>query len=208
MAHEEEIEILQAAFAILDRTVKWYHHGIGHNFKIGENDIKALEVAKIAIEAMQTQLKESPENFNKDSAPESMLNADLISRQSVLDILNRSAWKTPEELEVFELVKKLPSVNPMQSSDAISRQMALEEIRNLKISVAGKDIFPNEAKETIIKTLDELPSVQPKQRTGKWITLKDEYGDVVEAVCSNCGRNGRHDWKYCPDCGEMKEVSK
>ena len=43
----------------------------------------ANEAYKMAIEALQTQLKESPENFNKDFETESMLNADLISRRAV-----------------------------------------------------------------------------------------------------------------------------
>lgn len=43
--------------------------------------------------------------------------------------------------------------------------------------------------------------------TGYWITLKDEHGDIVEAVCSNCQENGRHDWAFCPRCGaKMEEV--
>ena len=58
-----------------------------------------------------------------------------------------------------------------------------------------------------IDLVEALSSIQPEQKIGKWITLKDEYGDVVEAVCSNCGRNGRHTWKYCPNCGKMKGVS-
>jgi len=59
----------------------------------------------------------------------------------------------------------------------------------------------------VVRGLERLPSVHPEQKIGKWITLKDEYGDVVEAVCSNCGRNGSPNWKYCPDCGKLKEVS-
>lgn len=52
---------------------------------------------------------------------------DLISRQAVLDILNRSAWKTPEELEVFESVKKLPSVQPEQRWIPISERLPEED---------------------------------------------------------------------------------
>lgn len=48
---------------------------------------------------------------------------DYISRQTVLDILDRSVWKTPEELEVFELVKKLPSVNPLSVFDDIKAKL-------------------------------------------------------------------------------------
>ena len=78
--------------------------------------------------------------------------------------------------------------------DTISRRAA--------VSVAN-----DFAATQVVRGLEKLPSVHLEPEVGKWITLKDEYGDVVEAVCSNCGRNGSHNWKYCPDCGKMKEVS-
>lgn len=40
-----------------------------------------------------------------------------------------------------------------------------------------------------------------ERATGRWVTLKDEHGDIVEAVCSNCQENGRHEWAFCPRCG-------
>lgn len=38
-------------------------------------------------------------------------------------------------------------------------------------------------------------------KTGKWIVLRDEYGDIVECVCSECSGNGREEWGWCPHCG-------
>ena len=52
-----------------------------------------------------------------------------------------------------------------------------------------------------IKALEQEP------KTGHWITLKDEWGDINEAVCSCCDSNGHHKWNYCPNCGaDMREV--
>jgi hypothetical protein len=42
----------------------------------------------------------------------------------------------------------------------------------------------------------------------RWCVLKDEYGDIVEAVCTNCEANGVHKWNYCPNCGAKMEVNK
>ena len=50
-----------------------------------------------------------------------------------------------------------------------------------------------------------LEKQMQEQETGHWITLKDEYGDVHEAVCSNCDKNGNHKWIYCPNCGAKME---
>lgn len=53
--------------------------------------------------------------------------------------------------------------------------------------------------------IDELPSVTPARKKGKWIVLKDEYGDICEAICSCCEDNGNHRWKYCHTCGAEME---
>lgn len=107
MTREEEIRILQTAFEILDRMVKWYH-GTSHDFKIGENDIKALEVAKIAIEAMQTEPCE-----------------DAISRQAAIDALNDLYYKVgfyekDGVAKSQEVVNDLPSVQPEPKTGYIS----------------------------------------------------------------------------------------
>lgn len=47
----------------------------------------------------------------------------------------------------------------------------------------------------------EWRATKQEPQTGRWIILKDEYGDVHEAVCSNCDSNGNHKWSYCPNCG-------
>ncbi len=133
---------------------------------------------------------------------------DCISRQEAIAAignycenvcdLREYKWCPSCQYEEFNnILKGLPPVNikeEKQMDDLISRRAA--------VSVAN-DFDATQ----VVRGLEKLPSVTPEQKAGKWITLKDEYGDVVEAVCSNCGRNGRHTWKYCPDCGKMKEVS-
>jgi hypothetical protein len=79
--------------------------------------------------------------------------------------------------------------------ELISRQAVLNEAFEVdtkewgRIEVVGVD------------AIDALPSVKPQERTGHWITLKDEYGNVHEAVCSKCDFNGNHKWAFCPNCG-------
>lgn len=92
------------------------------------------------------------------------------------------------------LSEKLHSSQTEPCEDCISRRAAVSVANDFDCGM-------------VVRGLEKLPSVHLEQEVGKWITLKDEYGDVVEAVCSNCGRNGSHTWKYCPNCGKMKEVS-
>lgn len=55
------------------------------------------------------------------------------------------------------------------------------------------------------KIVDILPSVQPKQKTGRWIYMKD----CEDWFCSNCkdifmlleGTPKDNDYNYCPNCG-------
>lgn len=64
----------------------------------------------------------------------------------------------------------------------------MEEIRSLKISVGGKNIFPNEAKESVLRVIIEQPTA-----------------DVVEVVrCKDCKFCTKIEWKdaaptYCCD---------
>lgn len=53
--------------------------------------------------------------------------------------------------------------------------------------------------------LDVAIEALKAQKVGQWITLKDEYGDIVEAVCSCCDNNGNHKWAFCPHCGARME---
>ena len=96
-----------------------------------------------------------------------------------------------ENLE--EISKILEEKEPCE--DAISREAVKELFQ--EGSVMGMYHFLG---------IDELPSVTPARKKGKWIVLKDEYGDICEAICSCCEDNGNHRWKYCHTCGaEMKE---
>lgn len=78
-----------------------------------------------------------------------------------------------------------------------------EAIIQLKQAVACclDDDKEAELNEAIRMGADALKA----QKVGKWITLKDEYGDIVEAVCSCCNKNGNHEWAFCPKCGSRME---
>ena len=69
--------------------------------------------------------------------------------------------------------------------------------------------FDRKKKEKdVSESMDEikaLPSVIPTRKKGKWLVLKDEYGDICEAICSCCEDNGNHKWKYCHTCGAEME---
>ena len=87
------------------------------------------------------ELKESPETFNKDSKPESMLNADLISRQVAKDAICKE-WcgcdtkhcpHSSDEIYYCDgcddarIIDKLPSVQPEQKWIPVSERLPNRE---------------------------------------------------------------------------------
>ena len=87
--------------------------------------------------------------------------------------------------------------------DLIKRQDAIDAMykiveRNLDSSVFEDDLSENPHIDVIVDELENLPSAEPKQKTGKWIT---QAGLTMNDVCSNCGSIGRWTDKYCSGCG-------
>ena len=71
---------------------------------------------------------------------------------------------------------------------------------------AVKEALRNRTEESISDCINALPSVIHARKKAKWIVLKDEYGDICEAICSCCDDNGNHRWKYCHTCGAEMEI--
>ena len=79
--------------------------------------------------------------------------------------------------------------------DAVSRQAILDKLNEWE----WQELYlPIHFKENII---DELPSVQPKAKTGR-----REYNDIYDHyLCGNCKTIVADYDNYCPNCGaEMK----
>lgn len=95
-----------------------------------------------------------------------------------------------------DAVLKLLEQEPCE--DAISRQAVIDALT--KTSGIRGDALK------ALYDLSPVKVVTPQPKIGHWITLKDEYGDIHEAVCSCCDKNGNHKWTYCPNCGTRMEV--
>jgi len=84
-------------------------------------------------------------------------------------------------------------------ADLISREAAIAEFNRCELTPDG-GIDANEA----IEILARLPSAQPEQKTGKWIS-----NSPLTEKCDQCGFVIA-DWKvedyhYCPNCGAKME---
>lgn len=102
-----------------------------------------------------------------------------------------------EALELCHILEQEPC------EDCISRKAALD----MATTIQTDDYSGNEVMEVVdIDEIKALPPVTPTRKKGKWIVLKDGYGDIVEAVCSCCHANGNHKWRCCPYCESKMEV--
>ena len=102
----------------------------------------------------------------------------------------------------------LKDANLEACEDCISRQEAIDALDK------RFDNVPMEQTAEILKLrkdLRELPSIQSKQKRGKWIYGEDEYG-IDGYHCDKCGFfvpwdythkfiNYIEDYNFCPSCG-------
>ena len=98
---------------------------------------------------------------------------------------------------------------PNTCGDAISRQAVLDLMRGLtRWCVRSEDGKWNNVGllyDDVMFGIDELPSVTPQQRTGRWI--KQNYG--WDWQCSECGfvtpPSAKEIFTFCPNCGAKME---
>lgn len=103
------------------------------------------------------------------------------------------------------------------SDDLISRQAALYALHLLSIEALKKHRFDYDALITICsKKLKDLPSVHPKQKTGRWI-YTNTIGGMRYYGCTICtnqekdciaDENEIQWYNYCPNCGAKMESDK
>lgn len=58
--------------------------------------------------------------------------------------------------------------------------------------------------ENLIAKINDLPSVTPQPKTGRWIDADDGY--PFNAICSSCNRLNHLYGNYCKHCGAKMEV--
>ena len=85
-------------------------------------------------------------------------------------------------------------------SDLISRQAAIDFIKEHSYPVRydNTSIEQGMTITGIEEALKEVPSIQPKQKTGRWVCLDD---DELAYGCSACRSVSLLESKYCPNCG-------
>lgn len=134
---------------------------------------------------------------------------DCIRRSDMLDAVGHGTTYTSEEVQ--DIIDGMPSVTPQPCDDAVSRHAALEAFGlSEKSRKYGGD---HSGYETLMKyeiqdILEDLPSVTPQPKMGRWIRVdKDKCRCDQCEVISFIAVYPNGDKNYCPNCGaKMQEV--
>ena len=89
------------------------------------------------------------------------------------------------------------ALNQEPCENAISRQAVLEIAKSSKSNWIDNSV--------LFKRVNELPSVYPQPKTGKWIRVTDKTGHFLGWQCDKCGLQQRFNTNFCPDCGARME---
>lgn len=79
-------------------------------------------------------------------------------------------------------------------NDLISRQAAISFIENVPYIKSHQNMG-----DLIKEWLEQIPTVQPEQKTGQWLINSDGYYPYC-SICKNEPK-GRIMTDYCPNCG-------
>ena len=86
-------------------------------------------------------------------------------------------------------------------NDTISRQATISFIENVPYIKDHQNVG-----DLIKEWLEQIPAVQPKQKTGRW---EHDCGHFANRwICSQCGYKfyfEKSEAKYCPNCGAKME---
>ena len=114
---------------------------------------------------------------------------DCISRQAVLDVIEREEFKG----DAISEIEKLSSVIPQP------KIIPIAEIR-----------FDDDELHKIVE--EAINNIENEPKTGHWIKVSDGYGDnAYICECSECKdtvwvyKDADRKWNYCPNCGAKME---
>ena len=128
-------------------------------------------------------------------------------KEQVQEQAKRGCYSCAEEhRQLAEWLKELKAYRE-QSGDAISRQAVLNGLASIAKAKAKSDAQKSLMGRVMFFT-EQLPSVSPQQRAGRWIQKEEESEaePFIIQECSECGEAQRRRTKYCPNCGAKMEA--
>ena len=128
-----------------------------------------------------------------------------MTREEGLQFIGQSIKNDVDMAMVADAIEAI-STEPCE--DCVSRQATITAIKDYFHDDYYQRTSIQDCRDDFIEdVLTKLPSVQPKQRIGHWVTTKKEK--ISYAECSNCAALYPitettyvfSDAKFCPNCG-------
>ncbi len=90
------------------------------------------------------------------------------------------------DAQAIAISMAIKALEQQPCDDCISRQETINCVTS------------NEFRYKIVEDIKTLPSVTPKEKTGKWI-----FDEILDRhyYCSECKSMGVDYWDFCPNCG-------
>lgn len=177
----------------LDEAIQHCEEVAGHCYECVEGGCSECEKEHRQLAEWLKELKEYREARAEINQA---LNDDARGEQNDYERGRKSGIFLCESIISVKLGES-SSENPNTCDEAISRQAVDNMLRIW--------LMPDDA-ERMILHLDEIPSVTPQQRMGRWI--KQNYGWNWQ--CSECGfvtpPSAKEIFTFCPHCGAKMEV--
>lgn len=138
-----------------------------------------------------------------ESEKERLIKKDIVSIENRV----RHAFNQGYEMGVKESRSEIPNT----CEDAISRQAAIRAIEALQRPIMREESnyyqFKFSGMSEALGAVENLPSVMPQQRTGRWKFIVYDANRIGHYECTECHWNVLMNVSdYCPHCGAKMEV--
>ena len=132
-------------------------------------------------------------------------------RKQVQEQAKKGCYSCAEEhQQLAEWLKELKAYRENTCGDAISRQEAIRAIEALQRPIMREESnyyqFKFSGMSEAREAVENLPSVSPQQKVGRWVVTDDDLVYCSECEDSYYPRPIDASWYYCPHCGAKMEV--
>lgn len=151
-------------------------------------------------------------NMNNEQAVSILIPLRDMMRDQYGCPISDAYFALDKAIEALKQLTQPNTPNTLNALDTISRQAAIDALEKVA------DMFPwrvpgnrdtydryNEAWNDAIgraeMEIENIPSVQPERKPGRWETYIISMLDGEGCRCSECGIEGVPYWDFCPNCG-------
>lgn len=132
-----------------------------------------------------------------------MTREEINLLQDIVDIYEKEdIYPLLKDNQVRLIKKAIKELEQQPCENAVNRQAVLDTLDKMDKALDTDRTVEN-YKELLTECYKDLPSVIQKEKTGRWIKIKNSRGTTVALRCSCCKNSPKRGISsdYCPNCG-------